>query len=179
MKLPRHVESERLRLRPAMVADAAELFASYTQDPEVTRYLTWAPHESVEDTRNFLERCESVWAKGEAFPWVIERREDGVLLGMIEVIADGARPTCGYVLARAHWGRGYMTEALGVVAECVLAQPGVHRFWAICDVDNPGSARVLEKAGFHREGVLRAFLVLPHAGPDPRNCACYSRLPTD
>lgn len=62
----------------------------------------------------------------------------------------------GYVLARSHWKKGYMTEAVSVLTDWILAQPVVFRLWAVCDVENRGSARVLEKAGFEHEGASAA-----------------------
>lgn len=60
---------------------------------------------------------------------------------------------------------------------CALAlrQPAVFRIGAVCDVDNIGSARVMEKAGLVREGVLRRWLVHPNISDEPRDCFSYAR----
>jgi len=47
---------------------------------------------------------------------------------------------------------------------------------AVCDVENIASARVMEKAGLSREGVLRRWLVHPNLGPEPRDCYGYARV---
>jgi RimJ/RimL family protein N-acetyltransferase len=57
----------------------------------------------------------------------------------------------GYVLARSWWGRGLMTEVLTEVVEWALSQPPFFRIGAVCDVENIGSARVMEKAGLTLE----------------------------
>lgn len=171
---PATLETARLRLRPPTLDDAEAIFAGYAQDPEVTRYLTWRPHPILDATRGFLRRCIAAWDEGTAFPWVITASDDGRLLGMIELRPDGHRADLGYVLARPHWGRGLMTEAVRAVLEWALAEDALHRVWAVCDVDNRRSARVLEKAGMEREGVLRAWLVHPNLGAAPRDCLCYS-----
>ena len=67
-----------------------------------------------------------------------------------------------------------MNEALKSVVEWALAQPEIYRVWATCDVDNVASARVLERAGMGREGVLRRWLVHPNLSDEPRDCLCYS-----
>jgi RimJ/RimL family protein N-acetyltransferase len=82
----------------------------------------------------------------------------------------------GYVLARQYWGNGYMLEALAHLVDWALAQPGVYRAWAFCDVDNPGSARVMEKAGMTLEGRLRRWHVCPELGDEPRDCWVYARV---
>ncbi len=170
---PEILETERLRLRPARVADAEAIFAAYAQDPEATRYLTWAPHRSVEETRQFLVFCEEEWEKDSSYPWVILDKESGELLGMIHLSIRGHRADLGYVLARPHWGKGIMTEAGRAVVDWALAQDSIYRVWAVCDVENLASARVMEKLGMQREGVLRRWIRRPNCDT-PRDCYCYA-----
>ncbi len=59
MRPPELFTTERLTLRPPRPADAEAIFRAYATDPEVTRYLTWAPHRTVEETRQFVERCRA------------------------------------------------------------------------------------------------------------------------
>jgi RimJ/RimL family protein N-acetyltransferase len=79
------------------------------------------------------------------------------------------------VLARSAWAQGYATEAAGAVVAWALAQPELHRVWAVCDVENAASARVLEKSGMTREACLRAWVVMP-AFPSPRDVWCYAAV---
>jgi ribosomal-protein-alanine N-acetyltransferase len=48
--------------------------------------------------------------------------------------------------------------------------------WAVCDVDNLASARVLEKAGMGREGRLRRWVLHPNVSAAPRDCWCYAHV---
>ena len=103
--------------------------------------------------------------------------EDGSLRGAFELRRDDAnRMGFGYVLARSWWGQGLMTEALAAVAEWALAQPEVFRVSALCDTENVASARVMEKAGLVREGLLRRRSVHPNIGDEPRDCFLYARV---
>ena len=158
------------------MADAEAVFATYARDPEVTRYLTFRPHQKVEESRDFLRRCTANWAGEGPFTWLITRREDERLIGLIDVRPQGHRVELGYALGREHWGRGLMTEAVRAVTDWALGQPEVHRVWAVCDVDNGASARVLEKAGMEREGRLRGWTSHPNVSPLPRDCWCYARV---
>jgi RimJ/RimL family protein N-acetyltransferase len=176
MKPPTTFETARLRLRRPVMEDAAAIFATYAQDPAVTRYLTWRPHTSIDDTREFLRRCAVGWEQEGPFPWAITLRDGDRLLGMMDLRPAGHRVELGYVLGRAHWGRGVMTEAVQAVTEWALAQPEVYRVWAVCDVDNHASARVLEKVGMQREGMLRRWSAHPNVGVVPRDCWCYARV---
>ena len=176
MSPPKVIETARLQLTPPVVEDAQEIFSSYAQDAEVTKYLVWRPHPSVETTRDFLFRCLAAWALGTAFPWVIRRKEDDRILGMIEIRVDGYRADLGYVLARPYWGQGIMTEAVRAVVNWALNEPAIYRVWAVCDVDNKASARVLEKAGLQHEGILRSWSIHPNVSPLPRDCICYAKV---
>lgn len=170
---PERLETRRLLLRRPVRGDTEAVFA-YAHDPDVTRYLAWRPHGDPEETRAFLRRCDDVWAKGTAFPWTVTDRS-GRVLGMIELrLADG-EANLGYVLAREHWGRGITTEAVARVRDWVLAETTVPRLWAICDVDNVASARVLEKCGFAREAGSRPGYH-PNAGRTVRECQGYAIL---
>lgn len=174
MRPPEVMETARLRLRRPTLEDAPALFERYTKDPEVTRHLAWRPHENVTRTQMFLQRCTAAWEKGEAFPWVLTQRSEDEPIGMIEIRMQGHRVEIGYVLARSYWGRGYMTEAARAVVYWALSQTGVFRVWAVCDVENVASARVLEKLGMRREGTLSRWIIHPNISEQPRDCYCYA-----
>lgn len=93
---------------------------------------------------------------------------------MIEMRLDSFRADFGYGIARQYWGNGYTTEAVKVIIGWALKQPNIYRVWAICDVENLASARVLEKAGLQKEGILRRFANHPNISDEPRDCYCYS-----
>lgn len=169
------LETDRLRLRHSVMEDAEAIFAEYAQDAEVTKYLTWRPTGNIEDTREHLRTSATAWKEGKAFQWVILRKEDDQLLGAVGVRVDGHKVELGYVLARRFWGKGYMTEAVRAVVNWALKEEEVYRIWAVCDVENPASARVMEKAGMRREGILRRWTIHPNRSDESRDCYCYAK----
>lgn len=173
MRPPETITTERLVLRKPRFEDAETIFEAYAQDPEVTRYLTWPPHTDVAQTRAFIEFCLANWERGEQFEWVLTRRGEDLALGMISLRTQTYKADLGYVLARPHWGQGLVTEAAQAIVHWALAQPEVFRVWAVCDVDNPASARVMEKCGMSYEGTLRRWLRRPSC-PEPVDCLCYA-----
>jgi [ribosomal protein S5]-alanine N-acetyltransferase len=175
MKPPATFEMARLRLRPAVLDDASIMFATWARDPEVSRYVTWPPHRSVDDRRDFLRYGADGRAKSGPFNWAIVLREDHRLIGTVELRPQSHRVELGYVLARAYWGRGLMSEAVRVLVDWALDQPDIHRVWAVCDADNPASARVLEKAGLEREGKLRRWAMV-NASALPHDAWGYARV---
>jgi RimJ/RimL family protein N-acetyltransferase len=173
---PARFDTARMVLRPIEPRDAAPIFNSYAQDHEVTRFLTWRPHRNLGETDAYVAHCLSTPPEV-ARTYLLVGRPDGAVRGALDLRRAGAvRLEFGYVLARACWGQGLMTEALGEVAAWALAQPSVFRIGAVCDVENIGSARVMEKAGLQREGVLRRWLVHPALGDEPRDCFSYARV---
>jgi RimJ/RimL family protein N-acetyltransferase len=174
VKPPETLETERLRLRRAALEDAEAIFTEYAQDPEVTKYLTWRPHRSIGTVYEFLHMAIDAWETGRAFQWAILRKDDARLMGMIGWRVDGHKLEMGYALARAYWGKGYMTEAVTALIAWALKQDDIHRVWAVCDVENGASARVMEKAGMRREGILRRWSIHPHLSDEPRDSYCYA-----
>jgi len=174
MRPPEIIETERLLLRPPVVADAAAVFNAYARDPEVTRYLIWKPHRHIQETEHFLAGCVTGWADNTRFPWVITLKGSGELIGMVEIRTGGFKADVGYVLSRQYWGKGVMTESLRPIVEWALGQEEIYRVWALCDADNQASARVLEKVGMQREGILRRNILHPNVSDEPRDCYCYA-----
>jgi ribosomal-protein-alanine N-acetyltransferase len=171
---PETLETARLRLRKPVPKDAEVIFRQYAQDTEVTKFLTWQPHGTIETTREFVRRCLDDWKQGKSFHWIITGKSDNQLMGMISARVDSHKINLGYGLARGYWGKGYMPEAIQGLIEWALKQPEIYRVWAVCDVDNSASARVLEKVGMRREGLLHRWSVHPNVSAEPRDSFCYS-----
>ncbi|MCB9731673.1 MAG: GNAT family N-acetyltransferase [Deltaproteobacteria bacterium] len=171
------VLTARLRLRRPVLGDAGRVFETYASDPACTRYLLFTPHEDVSDSLDFLSLVATNWRlRAGHRPWCVERLADGAFLGMIGATVDGRQAELGYAIGRPFWGHGYMTEAVAAVRDHILDDSRVTRVYATCHVENVGSAKVLEKAGFEREGILRGHLVFPNLGDEPQDCVLYESV---
>jgi RimJ/RimL family protein N-acetyltransferase len=174
------LHTPRLHLRkPIAPDDAPRIFDAYAHDPEVTRYLTWRPHRNVDESHRILRTRLAWWEEGREYSWLITLREGAAAIGMISATPDDCptRYSLGFVLARAHWGHGFMTEAArAVIDHLFAAAPIINRVWAVADYENTASIRVLEKTGLQREGLLRGWSLHPAFGDIPRDCWCYARL---
>jgi ribosomal-protein-alanine N-acetyltransferase len=151
------IETERLLLREFRAEDEAAIHA-YASDPEVVRLMIWGPN-TPEQTRAFLQttlKSQDQWPR----PFVelaIELKPERRMIGSIGLrVKDEANRAAdiGYVLARDHWGRGYMTEAGRAILDAAFGQLKLHRVWATCDPRNRASYRVMEKLGMRREAHL-------------------------
>ncbi len=166
----------RLACRRTKAGDAPAIFAAYAADPEVTRFLVWKPHPNVESLAEYLGTQMEAWDRGTSFRYELCLKGTDSPIGAIDLRPVEWRVSFGYVLARQHWGQGLMAEALGWLVDRSLEQPGIFRAFAFCDVENLGSARVMEKAGMSREGTLRRWHVCPNIGPEPRDCLIFAKV---
>lgn len=71
-------------------------------------------------------------------------------------MSAAGRPSWGYWLGRAFWGRGIMTKAVEEMCRTGFEAWDIVRIYAEPFAHNAGSRRVLEKAGFALEGVMRS-----------------------
>jgi len=166
----------KVELRPIALEDAGAIFDAYAQDAAVTRFVIWRPHRSRRDTEAYVAQCIAA-RQDVSRTYIIVGRRGGDLRGAFALRqAAPHRFDFGYVLARPWWGQGLMTEVLTEVVNWALQQPSIFRIGAVCDADNIGSARVMEKAGLVREGLLRRWLMHPNVSDEPRDCLSYARV---
>jgi RimJ/RimL family protein N-acetyltransferase len=170
------IETARLLLRRPAAADVRPIFERYASDPDVTRYLGWLRHTSIDDTWKFLEFSDAEWYRWGAGPLLAFSRADGALLGGSGLTMETQwRAATGYVFARDAWGRGYATEALLAMVD-LAASLGVARLYATCHVEHRASWRVMEKCAFEREGILRRHTAFPNLSPEPDDVLMYARV---
>jgi RimJ/RimL family protein N-acetyltransferase len=150
------IETRRLLLRDFDDGDFAAVHA-YASDPEVTRFMFYGPRDAAE-TREYLRemrRSREVRPRA-AFELAIVRRDDARLIGACDLTLEPAREAdLGFILAREAWGCGYASEAALALLEAGFADLRLTRIFATCDVDNLASARVMERIGLRRQGILR------------------------
>ena len=176
MNGPERIETSRLCLRKPTLLDASEIFTRYSGDPEVTRFLGWPMHRSVEETQAFLSFSDGEWMRWPAGPYLIESKRDNKLLGSTGLSFETENiAATGYVLAKDAWGCGYATEALGAMVE-LAPKLGLTQIYALCHPNHPASARVLEKCGFRREPARERQVQFPNLSPDIfQPSLCYIR----
>ena len=154
----KRLETERLILRRYTETDAEPMYANWASDPEVSKYLTWPPHSSVEVTKSLVTDWITRYENPDYYNWVIELKETGEVVGNIsgvEVIEKIEAIEIGYCMGKAWWGRGIMPEALCAVMNYLFDEVEMNRVYARHDVNNPKSGRVMQKAGMKYEGTMR------------------------
>jgi RimJ/RimL family protein N-acetyltransferase len=152
------VTTERLRLRPLTLADAASL-VGYRSIPELCRYVPFEPM----DLETVTARLETLWAnteltaEGQALTLGVELISSGELIGDVVLFfrseADQGGEI-GWIFHPCHGGHGYATEAAGGLLELAFRGLGLHRVVARVDARNDASLRLCERLGMRREAYL-------------------------
>jgi RimJ/RimL family protein N-acetyltransferase len=171
---PRELRTERLRFEVATpeTLDPLVLYRHCNEDApdidEMTRYLTWEPHEHPETSLSFLRTCAEEFEAGETANYAIYPRagEDGAdeFAGMagLRVEWDLNRAEIGTWLRKPFWGRGYSGERARALARVAFDRLDVDCLSVTVNVDNEASRRAIEKyvasIGGREEGLLRNFM---------------------
>jgi [ribosomal protein S5]-alanine N-acetyltransferase len=167
------LRGERCTLRRWRLDDAPSL-AQHANNLNVAKHLRDRfPHPySLRDAQQFLR---SIPNAGPTLNFAIE--VDGQACGGLGYVpgndVERYAAEVGYWLGEARWGKGIVTEALTMFTEHAFADVGLLRLFALPFADNTASIRVLEKAGFACEGILRASCVKYGVARDQ---ALYARV---
>ena len=152
------IETERLILRKIRLEDAQAMFNNWASDPEVTKYLTWPTHGSVDETKQIAENWVKGYEQDDFYLWMIELKEISQPIGSISVVNMDDRVEkveIGYCIGRLWWHKGIMSEAVQAVMGFLFDEVGVNRIEARHDPRNPHSGGVMRKCGLKYEGTSR------------------------
>lgn len=152
------LQTRRLTLRRITIDDTAfylELFS----DPDVVELtLQEAPRGIEGATNELLEYCVQLFEEDRGIRWGIERNGLPGLIGTIGYhhwVKEALRASVGYDLVASARRQGFMTEALCEVLRFGFMEMRLNKVEAHVNPGNKASIRLLQKLGFHQEGVLR------------------------
>lgn len=154
----RTIETERLTLRRFVAEDAQAMYQNWASDPEVTKYLLWPTHESVDISAAVIADWVSHYGEESYYQWAIVPKDLGQPIGSIAAVHvndKAEKVEIGYCIGKNWWHRGYMSEALSAVIEFLFDSVKVNRIEACHDLNNPHSGAVMAKCGMRYEGTLR------------------------
>jgi len=164
----------RVELKPVGPADAPVIFDSWGRQPENFTHLTARVFAELSDAQAYVA---SLFPTPESSAFHIVE-PDGVVVGIVKAAVLGHRAQVGYVVSKPYWGRGFATSAVRQVVASLEASPSIARIWATCALDNPASARVLEKTGFHLEAILKKWVTYPALGGAAFDNYSFVRIPS-
>lgn len=140
--------TERCILRKVKKEDASPMFSNWASDKEVTKYLTWPTHESVEVTNQIIDYWLEEEHKPNTHRFMITLKGNDEPIGSIDVVKyiEGV-PEIGYCLSRKYWNKGYMSEVCKAFVD-YLFELGFNKILIEAAEDNIGSNRIIQKCGF-------------------------------
>jgi [ribosomal protein S5]-alanine N-acetyltransferase len=155
------VETERLILRPIQSCDAVEIQA-IASDFAIADTMISIPHPYPEgEAARLVESKQAAMKEGQGIAFsILEKEGARSLVGVaevrdLEVDEHSCQAEVSFWIAKAKWGKGYMSEAVPVLLDFGFDTLKINRLYAYHMVRNPACGRVLEKNGFTKEGILR------------------------
>ncbi len=150
------LETPRLLLRQLTIADINAI-EKFTTDDEVTVFLTWDTHQSLNETEAFLNELLKKYEHGSLI-WGIIVKENDRLVGIIEFSEyrrDEKIAEMGCIIAKSYWKNDYASEATQALIRYGFSELKLERIQASYFSENISSERVLQKAGLFYEGTQR------------------------
>lgn len=149
-----HIVTNRLCIRSLRPEDL-QGFHAYRSNPEVTRYQGFDVM-SLEQARQFITDNANVSGKpGQWVQYAIEAFSSAQLVGDCALLIREHEPDTaeiGMTLAPGEQGKGYAREALEGLMDLLFRAKGIRRIVETVDAENTACVRLLERAGFRREG---------------------------
>lgn len=144
-----------ITLRPLKTEDAYDMFA-YCSLNEIADGMTWDAHQSIEDTKAFIDyTLNRLEGSNDVF---LAIEVDGVMVGSTSLLYVDNRhhvAELGYMLNPAYAGRGIVTKAVNLIMAHGFEEMAMNRIQARCFIDNAGSENVMKRVGMEFEGILR------------------------
>ncbi|MCM3413711.1 GNAT family N-acetyltransferase [Metabacillus litoralis] len=152
--------TDRLILREITKEDAKGIFACFSNE-NVTRFYGQETLERIEQAESFVDFFSNSYREKRGIRWGIERREAEGIIGTIGFNAwspKHKRAEIGYEIHPSHWRKGYTAEALSTVISYGFEKLDLNRIGAVVFTENEASNKLLVKAGFQKEGVLKEYM---------------------
>jgi ribosomal-protein-alanine N-acetyltransferase len=175
LELPERIETERLLIQRLRYEDAEEIFYTYASKSEATRYVSWPTHQSMEDSRQFVNHSISAWKEGIDFSYSI-RLKDHKMIGCIGALHDDGKVQFGYIISPTYWNKGYATEACQALMTILRQKRSLYRIWTLVDQENVASIKVLQKSGLVEEARLTQWFRFINQDNEPKDCIFF-KLP--
>jgi len=180
--IPERVEGPRIAVRAYRHGDGPALRQAVAESREhLRRWLPFADeHQSDEESELFVRRSRISWLSRENLGLVICRRSDERYLGgtgLHRIDWNARKFEIGYWIRASEAGKGYVTEAVGLVCDLAFGVLKANRVHIRCGVENERSCSVARRTGFRFEGVLRNDILATDG--TPKDCNSFSKTPAD
>lgn len=146
------LRTEHLLLRRIRRDDVEAYFERVGSSEDVTRYMLWLPHKSIEESQSSIEKVLAKYKDGRCYTWAIALAEDDSIIGRIDLLRfqeEDSSCSFAYMLGKEFWGKGYGTESLKAVFAFASEKMKIQSIVADHMSENVASGKVMQKAGMH------------------------------
>lgn len=154
------LETKRLLLREITKDDADSIFSCFSNE-DVTRYYGQETLNNIEQAEAFVDFFANSYKEKRGVRWGIELKGYQGIIGTMGFNAwspKHKRAEIGYEIHPEHWRKGYTFEAISKVIQYGFNEFGLTRIGAVVFMENEASIKLLTKAGFEKEGILRDYM---------------------
>jgi len=154
-------ETERCYLEKISQRHREDIF-EYASDGDTTRFMSWPPHKTRDNTDFFIDLCREQYEKGTELDFAIVLKENDKMIGSAGMVLDGPEPgsrEIGYIINKKYWGRGIVPEVSRYLMKMGFEELGLNSIYAHCDPDNKQSERVMQKLGMTYQGIFDVNLI--------------------
>lgn len=154
------LETKRLLLREITKDDANSIFSCFSNE-DVTRYYGQETLNNIEQAEAFVDFFANSYKEKRGVRWGIELKGYQGIIGTMGFNAwspKHKRAEIGYEIHPEHWRKGYTFEAISKVIQYGFNEFDLTRIGAVVFMENEASIKLLTKAGFEKEGILRDYM---------------------
>ncbi len=160
------LETDRLILRELTYEDIPVVFTHFSNE-EIARYQDALPAKNTEEAKEIIDWGKNLVKQKTGALWGIFLKDEGDFLGQVNCVFRSDNnftmqvhhAELGYDLTPPYWGKGYMSEAVASVIPYIFTATKIDRIEAIIHLGNTRSHSLVKRAGFHKEGILRHYVL--------------------
>ena len=170
------LETERLILRKLELSDALDMFNGWCNDPDVTRYLPWDCHGTIDVTNELLNMWIDDYNNSHVYRWMVVLKDGNRAIGTVDVVnkdIDNKVFELGHCYSKETWGKGIATEVFDCVINFLFNEVGVELITAKHNESNVASGKVMQKVGMVYDGTLRNRII-DKVTKERDGIVCYS-----
>ena len=144
------INTERLNIKPFSMDDADIIYRLYS-DREIMKYMP-NDYMTMEDARKHTEKIVDDWQQIPPVDceMLVSLKSAGRKIGRCAIHIDGDAAMIGWLLIQEEWNKGYATEITEALISYCINTLKLSRVWALCNPENIGSWKVLEKCGMQK-----------------------------
>jgi ribosomal-protein-alanine N-acetyltransferase len=145
-------------LKPFKEEDA-EKMNEYSKEPKLNEYSgPYKASKSIDDAKEYIQKCNEKMKEGESYHFGIYDKNTSEFVGVVgffDLDKETSKGEIGFWVGKKFWNKGYMSETVNLITEFIFKELKYHRVYAYFHELNKAVEKILQKAGYEKEGELK------------------------